>query len=218
MKRIENIFFVVYISVGIFTIAVTPPFQYPDALTHFSRSYEVSEGELQGINKDGISGGYFPRSVIEFQNSFTYAQGVWSSVNLPKDEKTISDVNNYRKTLKLRDSGRQYFTGVPGVNSYPPLLYIPSSVGLLAGRLIGFPLLVTYYLCELINLIIFCILGRWCFSKLPSSASLFFAAVFFMPMTISMTTSFNPNGLVIGLTGVFFTLLFLSITESKISK
>ena len=209
LKNRSLVFFLIFIIISIPSIVFTPPFQVPDAITHYQRAYEVSEGELLGTNLSGVSGGYFTSNFYNFTTSFEYLQGPWSAFNLPKASLNTVNTTSLISNGKKIDSGSKTFFPVLGVNSYPPLLYLPIAIILWLCRLLHLNLMFTYYMSELFNLIVFAIIAKGAIARLENFSTgltQFVMFILFSPMVISLAGSVNPNGLIIALTTLLLSL------------
>jgi len=217
LKSVGTFFVLLGFVFGVCFIVVTPPFQVPDAQSHYLRAYEISEGELLGVNKMHKSGGYFPQQVFDMQNSFHYLQSPWNSSNWSAEKLSYWSIKYplFKSEFQYTDSGQRAFHVVVGTNSYPPLLYIPWAAVMLLGRVVHLKLLFTYYICEFFNLLLFLYIGRKSILLVSTDISYLFALVLLSPMSLSLATSVNPNGILIALSSFLAGLFYKNVHEAS---
>src|SRR5277367_3352234 len=113
--------FLVFGAILVTFLAVwTPPFQSPDELVHFKRSYQMTEGEFLGGN-----GGTFDAGIDDLYAH--YAELPFHSqarVN-PADEQAAADV---------RWTGHRVRRSFSNPSTYPPIGYLPQAAGIVIGR------------------------------------------------------------------------------------
>ena len=134
--RHEQIFIVLYLTLGIAYMAVSPLSAVPDETEHMLRTYGITIGDfIPPVNEQGEGGSYCPENL-------TY---LWdrSGVRL----KYMSD------NLWMRSSEEKTFQVYSNTAFYSPLTYLPQAVGILITRIIcDRPYIIAYAgrLCELV--------------------------------------------------------------------
>ncbi|MCX6278053.1 MAG: DUF2142 domain-containing protein [Bacteroidetes bacterium] len=131
----EYVFGVISLVFGMIMLIITPPFQVPDEPAHFYRSYQVSDFNLFKM-KDEI-----PKSLVKMVDTT-------SRMQFSTHEKT-----NCEEILSLAkiqtNPGERTHTVSPDYI----IPYIPQSLGIFMGKLLGFNLLWLFYLGRLFNLL-----------------------------------------------------------------
>ncbi|WP_250473032.1 DUF2142 domain-containing protein [Caballeronia sp. GAFFF1] len=125
------------LACGIFLLLATPPFQTPDALAHFFRSAQISEGHLFGQRYDDTSGGDVDASAIAFANAY-------SKMPFHAEVKATSALRT--ATDDLVWSGRMERVSFPNTAIYPAFAYVPQALAIAVGRAAGMRVHSTYAL------------------------------------------------------------------------
>ena len=201
-KKISRKFFILFFLAAGTTTLFTPPFQVSDAQSHFNRALQVSFFQFRGVNHDGVSGGVLPNTVTLLESEFAELQGPWHTFNIDDQWLRHLNVDRVVKANRYPINATRVFLPAAGVNSYPPLLYVPAAAGLLIARLLSLSLLEGYYLAAMCNLLLFTVLATWSISKVPRPLGWFFAAIYFCPISLQLAGSINPAGLILAFVGV----------------
>src|SRR3954453_22214799 len=69
-QRLHMLYLCYALPAGLFLIIATPPFQTPDAVNHFYRAIQISDGHLLGQSLGQTSGGAIDSSAIAFSHIF----------------------------------------------------------------------------------------------------------------------------------------------------
>lgn len=122
------------------------PFRAPDEFNHFFRAYQVSEGELlAGRPMDGIVGGRLPRSLMNVAELVADYPGVPSNTLRP-----YVLARAWRLPLEPEKTDIFHF---PNTALYSPVVYLPATLGIILGRIIGAGPLLLFYLARFANAI-----------------------------------------------------------------
>ena len=111
---------------------LTPPFQVHDEFQHFFRSYQLSEAEIWGSVQDGHPGSVIPSSLPEFVERSWGCLEVWHVPPLG----THRLAETWREFQQPLAPSRRQFAEFITVD-YSPILYVPQTLGIAAGRLFG---------------------------------------------------------------------------------
>jgi len=136
---------------GILFLIITPPFQVPDEINHFYKSYQISDGHLTSEKKDNRLGGYVPKSFMEITKPFLGLR--WDS-NTKTNFKTIKE----QFSIPLHEY-EKIFVDFPNTALYPPISYIPQMFAIYVLKTLNLPPLIIFYGARLFTLLawIFCI-------------------------------------------------------------
>jgi uncharacterized membrane protein len=197
MPRVIGTTYVVVAAIcGVIMVFLSPPFQAPDEVNHFFRAWTLAQGRLLAVREGGLVGA--PVSVAVFR---------WVSALVddlpfhPENKQTLGALISLRDV----DSADRAVTFVDFRNSalYSPVAYVPQAVGLGVGRrLLGWPLLDSYYLARLLNLLSSVALCWWACSRLPYGR-LPFVLIALCPMFLFEQASLSADSLTYGLAAAF---------------
>lgn len=178
-------------------IFLNPPFQSPDEPHHYFRAYQLSEGKIIASEQAGEVGGYLPRNVVEFGNSFTFLRWI--------DGGKLSR-SAWWNSLKERPAesidGARVFDEFSNTALYSPVVYLPQSAGLFLARLMNASLLQGFYLARFLTS--FTAILVWWFSIMRlTGISLARAAgpllIYATPMVLFQSGSLSADALTLAL-------------------
>ncbi|MBW4029810.1 MAG: DUF2142 domain-containing protein [Acidobacteria bacterium] len=204
-KNFVRLFFAVYLVLGLVLIALTPPFQSPDAFGHFDRAVGLSQGKIDNTIVRGVPGEPFTVGLFEMETVFSQMSEA-PTTTATKFEYTYSWQRTWNMPL--------YFTNFVYGGNYP-FLYVPQTFGVIVGRIISNHLLVGYYLAVIFNLLAFVGLTKWAFARLPQRIALSIGIFLLLPMVNSLAISVNPDCLLLALSVVFAAALYCNYCESR---
>jgi uncharacterized membrane protein len=146
----ETIFIVLGSIYGLIFIFLTPPFQVPDELAHFYRSFQVSEGTLIAKTQGALIGGEIPLSLITTASKLTRQN--------PRhpDQQDIEAILSVM-SLPINKS-KKAFAHFPGGAQYSPIPYLPQALALNIGNIFGLSPIMCLYLGRFSNLLIWLVL------------------------------------------------------------
>ncbi|WP_321805326.1 DUF2142 domain-containing protein [Burkholderia sp. BCC1993] len=180
----------IYVCYAVFTglllIVITPPFQTPDAVNHFYRATQVSEGHWLGERYPGTSGGAIDGGAIEFATLFNpiiFHPG------------TKVDGRLLEQAASIRWSGAVRPAEFPNTAIYPPYAYFPQAVAIGIGRWTGLTIQRTYMLACLFGLIASTGLTFWAIRMGRATAFPVFV-IALLPMTSMIFSSVSQETLV----------------------
>lgn len=137
IERPENLYLIIALIYGVLFLTTTPPFQVPDEVGHFYRSYQLSDGQLVATVKNRWIGANVPKSLILL-------------VNATKDNpgRPLSPLFD----LPLNDNDRTFAINI-GQSFYSPVPYLPQVTGITLGKMIDLSPLKLMYIGRLLNLL-----------------------------------------------------------------
>lgn len=191
--KIQNIFLVIMIPLGILFMILIPPGQTPDEHVHYARTYEISEGNLISSKKCRNMPKEVYSSFIERQSDGNY-------------EKLLSNV-----TKKNSDKENCYY--FPSAAVYNFICYMPQTIGVTIGKLFNLPILVDAYLGRLFNLLCFVLLMYLSIKYIPFYKEVL-VLISLLPITLQEAISLSPDALTIGII-VFLVSYVLHLTYNK---
>ena len=179
------------IIVSIPQLILTPPFQVPDAFVHYLKAQALAEGHLFPSIIHHGAGSMMPSSVAAFVNLFA---------TIPFHPTTHLSSIALDRASSLSWNAPPLFTTYTSASFDPPFLYLPTVFGLLLGSLLHLHLLQTYYLAEVIMLLVATALLTLAYSLMPSRGRPLVAALALLPMATSLYPSVSRDALIMPLT------------------
>ena len=187
--RIEFIFLIIAITIGISFVFITPPFQSPDEPAHFYRSYQISEFKLLEQKQQNQIGGYIPSSIIKTIRNIC-KQGMEDH---PQKKQSVGIIPPLLKAPLNRNS--KTFVPFENTATYFPIMYLPQSIGILIGRVLNFSPLMLMYIGRIFNL------ASWCFItflaiKIISFGKRLIFLLALAPMALFQAASLSADGVI----------------------
>lgn len=204
-KKAEYLFFKLALLFGLLYVFIIPPFQMPDEGNHFKKALMVSEFKfLPQVNSDGEFGDFFPKSIVDFENSTRYMIGSMNSKY---------NYNKFYYDFALpKDYSEKIFQSYSTSNTNP-MLYLPQSTAMFITKIFfkiyDSELLTpgTYlYAGRMGNLLFFIICCYFAIKLIPFYKHLLLMLCL-MPMTITLASSVSYDGMIIGLSVLFIAIL-----------
>ena len=184
---------------------LTPPFQVPDEPSHYLRAYAISEGSFRVRLYDRAPAQPLPENLLLFATELVGSR--------TGDQRQLITVGEIRHALRYRlQPEKRVLELVPHekadpvaftAGGYPPLLYLPAAAGHTIGRALDLPLLVSFYVCRLLNLFASVAIG-YAAVRIAPFGRLSLASIGLLPMTAFLRSSLSPDSLVISLALVCF--------------
>lgn len=175
--KLEKIFVVSILIIGISYFIFLPPMEVPDEVAHYVRSYEISKG-LFTYDKsiDGHHGNYLPIDLYLLgDRTFSY-KDLFNKFNIK-----VSETKTVVENTALH---------------YSPLSYFPQSIGMFLSRIINVPLLLEIYFAKLFALLFFSISIYFSMKYIPIKKNTLYLMCFF-PMVIQQTASLSADSVLI---------------------
>ncbi len=202
----DGLFVGICLFFGVLFCMITPPMQAPDEVTHFLKSYSLSQMQLIPEVVDGEIVSDFDAEIVDFAYAFTDLQGD------PNSKLDISDIMNWVQT-SVGTSNNVVSTSYVTVGSYI-VYYIPQAVGMFMANALG--LSAYWILCfgRLSNLFFYTILMYTAIRITPVGKNLFFL-VALMPMSLFLAASVSYDAMVMGIAAIFTALLLRLIFDER---
>ena len=175
-----------------------PPFQSPDELAHFERSYQISRGGLYGG-----SGGYVDQGIDQANSHYS---------QLPFNGKARVTAADEVAAASVKWTGQTVYRDFPNTAAYPPIGYLPQALGVALGRIVDLSVVHTILLSRLINgvfaILIAALALYWC-----RRGKLVMFAVLLLPLTMSLFASCSQDAMLISVSCLAFALVSRQISE-----
>jgi len=179
------IFLLLGTPVVIFLSICTPPFQSPDEFRHFERAYQISNGGLYGR-----SGGYVDQGIEEVFSHYS---------QLPFNPRARVAAADESAAACVKWTGRRVYRNFSNTAVYPPIGYLPQTLGVALGRIAHLSIVRTLILSRLLNAVLAILISvialHWC-----RSGRLAMFAILLLPMVSSLFGSCNQDASLISTT------------------
>ena len=126
--KVEQLYLIFMATVGVLLVFLTPPFQTPDEMMHFSRAYQISEGIIRD-------------PAVEQQTQYglkiyPHASQPYDFLSLlsPEHENLAHEINYYglsftRKLFDIPiDYEKRIDVSIPNTGLYSPVVYVPQAL------------------------------------------------------------------------------------------
>ncbi len=178
--KLENIYLIMIIPIGLMYLCIFPINQIPDENTHFARINEISLGYL----------------ISKKENNF---QGRDLDANLYSGALVTSKYKDIINEIKIKNSNKKAFYHFANTALYSFISYIPQVLGLLVGKIFHLPILLQAYMARLFNFLVFVFLTYLAIKIIPVKKMAIFIIMFF-PLVIQEAISLSPDALTIAIT------------------
>ena len=179
--RIEKIFLILGLTIGVFYVLALPVGRAPDGESHFFRVYEITTGHIiSDTADDGITHGSLQPSNIEIVRDFK------------ENNVKYTEIANHLLT-QANDSEQNFIR--TSASNYNPITYSPHVVGMSIGKALHLPFLISAYIAKFFNLIA-CILILYFSIKYIPLLKEFIFFIAFLPITMQAMTSFSADGFI----------------------
>jgi uncharacterized membrane protein len=186
---------------GLLFILITPPFQAPDEPVHFFRAYQISEFNFVIDQKGNQAGGYLPQGIGDLvTDTATHPIIKFQANKKYDDHKTFKALS-----LKLNPK-KKHFYDFAATAGYPPVSYIPQSIGILIARLLHLPPLLMMYFGRLANLTVWVLMLALVIKWMPFKKWAF-VFIGLLPMALFQASSLSSDGMVTGLFALFLAFI-----------
>ncbi len=194
--RLENLYLIVAIPIGLLFMFCNPLGKVPDEDMHARKAYAISYGNLFSVaNEEGRA--------TEKMN--------------PKLEKMVArSVSSYKEARELMaldedslDKTLEYST----MALYSPICHMPQGIGMLVSRIFGANLVVQCYFARLFNMAFSIFLMYMAIKIMPFKKIIVFV-LGLLPITMNEFASMSSDALAIGF-GIFYISYILRLKNSE---
>lgn len=180
----EYVFLVCAFVFGLLSLILTPPFQSPDEINHFYRSYQVSEGGLFGERADSRVGGYLPAGCVHVTEPF---------LGLSWNMHGKTEASRIREAFQIPlDDTARVFVDFPNTAMYPPVCYLPQALGIFVLKKLGAGPLALFYAARFCGLL-FWIFGMFKVIRLMPFYRWVFVLLALLPMSVFIHMSVSAD-------------------------
>ncbi|MEM8523137.1 MAG: DUF2142 domain-containing protein [Bacteroidota bacterium] len=206
-----RVFVILALLFGTIYVFLIPPFQAPDEVHHFYRSYHVAEGNWIGEKtEDQRFGGVLPNSLEQFSNAFRYLRYAPEAKTNLDSLKKVAQI-----PLLTQDT---VFLDFPNVAYYATSAYLPQSVAVRVGVLLEMRPIYLFYLTRFINLLFWITFLYFSLRVLPFH-QFTFAFLALLPASLVFHAGINADAVTNACCFLLLThILALIFTEKSIQK
>jgi uncharacterized membrane protein len=185
---------------GLRLVYLTPMGQVADEPSHIARAAALTRGIVIGrkvqFNVGKVAGVMVDQGLVDASNAELVPPGL--NVHIPPAQRKSAQAIKWAHKL--------WFDGASGSVEYLPIFYIPGSLGIGIGHLIGQSPLQSLYTGRLLMLLGFLLMGGCALQMARFGRPLLFVFLA-LPMTLSLGASFNQDGMLIGACALCVALL-----------
>ncbi len=197
-RRLPEIYLVVALLVCGFLCILTPPFFMPDEVNHAKRELELGRGELLAHETAQGVGGAVDANVLSVMERSKGVQGTLIARfprvrQRPDGRITAAQLAQMRQ---VRWSGVRVFTTFQNTALYPPLLYLPQTLGWRMGELIGAPVVESLWLARLLAALSAVLLG-WLALRLCGDGRWALLLCLLLPTELALNASCSQDALLL---------------------
>lgn len=175
-RRLEYLFVIIMIPLGLGYLIFMLPGYVPDEPSHIAKAYTLSELDIFN-DKDSSD---YPIMKLPLQ----------------LEGNSISDINDYKDIDFILGTKTNYSQKIRTISNtaagYFPLMYLIPSLGLGLGRILNFNIFAGIYLAQAFNLIFFVLTGFFVIRKIPFGKLVMFAYLL-TPMMLQQAVSCSAD-------------------------
>lgn len=193
-QEIEYAVIAIILIMGCVSALISPINDIPDERVHYARAVYISEGDINLSNKK-------------------------ANLKVSEDVKRIDEHTGQTivsETLKETEhSTREFiYPEVKMTNAYYSLSYFPQAIGISLGNLFHLPLVMTYYLGRICNLLVYALL-IFLALKLAGQMKQVVAVTSLIPMNIYLAASYNQDGFALGIVLLTLSVFMNMLQEDR---
>ncbi len=195
---------------GLIYVFITPPLWGFDEVAHFNRAYQISGGKLiPPVDKSGALNRDMPSNLVELEY-YVYGDLMDNSKVGVSFRKDVDSRDAYAK-LTSRSFSKDLQTS-PIVASYSPIAYIAPSVGIAVANLFNMSIGVMIIVARLSSLVAYILMVYFALSILKNKKIKWLVfIVALMPMSVFQASMVSADGMTIGLSLLFTSLLLSAV-------
>jgi uncharacterized membrane protein len=220
LLQAHTLFVIIAVCFGSLFVYVTPPLWGPDESIHFFRSYQISQGKIFG-EKVALEGVYKPG--VRIPQSFDNLKqlvAVDISDATPGETKQVDNWHNYLRITGTPIKGEKTVSTTTGPSIYPAITYVAPAAAIAIAKPFHPSALSLIHSARLATLLLYALLGFCSIYILRKTAVKWIVfIVALLPMSIYQASIVSADSLVLGLTLIFFALVYRGYnTEHQMRK
>ncbi len=180
----DKFFLIVSFIYGMTFLILTPPFQVPDEINHFYKSYQISDGHFLSETRDNRLGGYVPESFIETTKPFLELRWKMNS-------KTSFKIIRKQFSIPLQEDQKTY-VDFPNTALYSPVSYLPQAFSIFILKNFNVSPLFIFYGARIFTLLLW-IIGIWFAIRITPVYKWLFVLLALLPMSLFTNMSLSAD-------------------------
>lgn len=199
--KIENLFLMTVIPLGIFYLFAFPYGTIMDEQNHFLRTYEITDGHLiSELNEKGQGGNFLTSNFME----------------LPL---TVVDYETQAQVTNVKAGEEKMFYEFSNTALYSFICYIPQAIGVGLGKLLHVSFIYQVFMGRMTNFICYVAIVYFAIKFLPFKKEIVYL-ITTLPITMQEMISLSPDALTIAmaLAIVSFTLYMIYTKKDEMNK
>lgn len=199
--KIENLFLITVIPLGIFYLFAFPYGTIMDEQNHFLRTYEITDGHLTSeVNEKGQGGNFLTSNFME----------------LPM---TVVDYETQAQIMDVKAGEEKMFYEFSNTALYSFICYIPQAIGIGLGKLFHVPFIFQVFMGRITNFICYVVIVYFAIKFLPFKKEIAYL-ISTLPITMQEIISLSPDALTIAMAIaiVSFTLYMIYTKKDEMNK
>lgn len=197
--KIENVFILIAIPLGLVYCFVIPFGRVPDEITHATRALDISYGHLFAeANETG-------EATMDFSKNL---QDIFSDEN--------ENYSDYKEDLNAEESTDSITYKFSNMALYSPICHMAQAIGILCARIFGASLAIQLYAGRIANLLVALTLIYFAIKYIPFH-KIFVIIIAFLPISFQEMASLSSDCLTIGIS-LFYISYILYLRFGKKQK
>lgn len=211
------IFLIISSVAGGAFILLTPPLWGLDEPSHFARAFKISQGEIVPVIGKDSGANVMPENFNNLSNLRTD-----DILDVPHSDSIlkradVTDINAYHKFTAEHFSKEAYY--YPYVATYSPVAYPGAVLGILVADLFHANIGQTLFLTRLFNLVLYILIAALAIYAVRNYLiKWLFLLVALLPTAIFQSAVVTADSTLIGLSLLFFALLYRTWVDKKKTK
>lgn len=201
--KVEKFLFITIVLLGILFETVITPFAVPDEAAHIDTAYRISNRML-GTEETGMKDAIFKRECDNYTDS-----GIKRNVSVDSYRWVYED---WLRTEGNR-KGQLVFAADTRANA-DSLFFLPASLGITLGRILGIGFLPMIFLARTANLLVCAWMIYLAIKKLPFGKSIL-CVISLLPITLQEIASCSYDALIIGVSALYVSYCVFAINSRR---
>jgi uncharacterized membrane protein len=203
-------FLILALPIGLLSVFLIPPLAGNDEISHFSRAYEIANGQMFTKKMtNGNFGGEIPTTALKLY----WSNSIFDPLKV--DKFGIKDAKQKANIISINSSDKTLIS-YSGSALYSPISYLPHSMAIFTAKLFNLSILQTIYLIRIVTLVFFLSFVSLAIYISPIKKWLFFA-VGTMPMSLLLAGNITLDGLVISSALLIAAILARILVTKKVT-
>lgn len=209
--RLEVIFIILILSFGSLNSLMTPLFHSLDEGEHYIKAYNLASGNFAMKKNEAIE---YPKNFQEFLNRKYKSPNKNNEDTYPKYRTYAEfiDETKYLMQFDYEDTELVYFHST--AITYTDWPYVANGLGIFIGKILNLPVLISFYLGRIFNLIMYASIVFFAIKLIPIAKKLLFLCAL-VPTSVFLAGAYSADIMVNALTLLSFAVVIKWLIEKK---